>query len=108
MYLFLIVTAGAPDGASPVEGDTEEGEQFDFDDSDDSGADASRLAAETSGDDSRKQPGSGVQETATADVSGATGRRAAGKPSLYHQRSNTAGRERRGVLMRRLSTAAGT
>lgn len=85
--------AAAPDGASQVDGDTEEGEEFDFD-SDDSGADTSHQAAETSHVVDRKQPGSDVQETTAADVSGATGSRASGKHSLYHRCSYQAGRER--------------
>lgn len=92
----MMPLAAAADGASLVEGsDTEEGEQFDFDDSDDSGAaDTSHLAAETSDVVNTKQPGSDVQETSKPDVNGSTGHHLTGKHSLYHQCSNKAGRQR--------------
>lgn len=84
--------AAAPDGASLVEDDNEEGEQFDFDDSDDSGADTSHLTAEAPGCISRNPAGSKVQEAAAKpDAGGAAGRRLAGKHSLYHQRSSSSG-----------------
>lgn len=97
--------AAALDGASQVDGDTEEGEPFDFDDSDDSGADTSHLAAETSHVVNRKQTESDIQET-TPDVNGAAGRQQTGKHSLYHQCSTKAGRQRCIVLLRKIQCAA--
>lgn len=85
--------AAAPDGASLVEDDDEEGEQFDFDDSDDGSPDTSRLTAEASGSINRTQPGTKVQETAKPDVNGPTGRRLTGQNSLYHHCSNSSGME---------------
>lgn len=87
----LMPLAAAPDGASLLEGDAEEGEKFDFDDSDDGGPE---MISQLAGDANRQQPGSGVQETTKPDVNGATGCRLTAKHSLYHLCSNKAGEER--------------
>lgn len=91
-------SAAAADGASLVEDDTEDGEQFDFDDSDDSSPDPSHLTAEASDRINTSRPGSEAQDTAKPDVNGPTGRRLAGKSSLYHQCSNSSGMEMCTVL----------
>lgn len=89
--LFL---SSVSDGASLMEeDDSEQGEEFDFDDWDDTRPGISNPTTEASDLIKANKPETQGQETARQDVNGPTGPWLKGKNSLYQQCINSSGKE---------------